>query len=165
MRDVVAKNKSPMIKEAMGSLAWGRYEGESRPDETKDDIVEGCGFLIGMQSALLHLANARQLGTAGLGSEFWRTVEAVKRDPTPDPAAPAAGYRLDLTDLAVRPGGGVRDLLTAIEISLTGMGGKVKIQPGLYSATIRRDLLARTYKHPDGECDVPSCSCHGGPKK
>ena len=36
-----------------GALAWGRFEGESRPDERKEDVFFGLGFLQGFRDAAL----------------------------------------------------------------------------------------------------------------
>ena len=37
----------------LGTVAWGRYDGEAQPQEAKDNIVFGAGFLKGVRYAAL----------------------------------------------------------------------------------------------------------------
>ncbi len=53
-----ANDNTRPILSAMGSLAWGRSEADPRPDETKDDVVEGLGYLKGYRDAMLRAARA-----------------------------------------------------------------------------------------------------------
>lgn len=41
------------LRNILGSVAWGRYEGESQPGELKDHIAFGCGYLQGIRDAAL----------------------------------------------------------------------------------------------------------------
>jgi hypothetical protein len=43
---------SPLLP-MIGSLAWGRYEHETQPDESLTDIVCGVGYLEGMRTVAL----------------------------------------------------------------------------------------------------------------
>ncbi len=44
--------ESDMYK-MLGNVAWGRYDGEPQPDELKDNVVFGTGFLQGVRYAAL----------------------------------------------------------------------------------------------------------------
>ena len=52
------KAECPDMLPWIGSLAWGRYEGEPTPDERLADIAEGCGYLEGFRSALIRACRA-----------------------------------------------------------------------------------------------------------
>ncbi len=45
----------PIVK-MLGSVAWGRHPFEGGPDETKDDMVAGVGYLEGIRDACLRAA-------------------------------------------------------------------------------------------------------------
>lgn len=64
MQGVASKlgEHSPLYK-AMGSLAWGRYQGEPSATDNKDMAVFGCAYVQGKRDALL--AVARMLGWDG----------------------------------------------------------------------------------------------------
>lgn len=53
----------------LGSVAWGRYDGEPQPSELKDNVIFGVGFLQGVRYASmragreLNLQGARELET------------------------------------------------------------------------------------------------------
>lgn len=44
------------LYQAMGSLAWGRYDGEPSAADSKDRAVFGTGYLQGKRDALLSVA-------------------------------------------------------------------------------------------------------------
>jgi len=44
------------ITQGMGSVAWGRYDGECEPDESVSHVAMGWGFLQGVRYALLQVA-------------------------------------------------------------------------------------------------------------
>ncbi len=45
--------KGSDLYEMLGNVAWGRYDGEPQPQETKDHVVFGAGFLQGVRYAAL----------------------------------------------------------------------------------------------------------------
>ena len=47
-----AKQNSVLLK-MLGSVAWGRYDGEHTAYEKKDNVVYGAGYLKGYRDALL----------------------------------------------------------------------------------------------------------------
>ena len=62
-----SKEMAQPLRQILGSVAWGRYEGESQPDEVKDNIVFGCGYLEGVRYAALQAGRVFKLkGTAQL---------------------------------------------------------------------------------------------------
>lgn len=44
------------ITKGMGSLAWGRYDGEPTPNDPVSNVAMGWGFLQGVRYALLQVA-------------------------------------------------------------------------------------------------------------
>ena len=54
---------SPMYK-MLGSVAWGRYEYEPCPQETKENILLGLGFLQGVHYAAMQAS--KQFNVPGL---------------------------------------------------------------------------------------------------
>lgn len=61
--------KGSKLYEAMGSLAWGRYEGEPSATANKDSAVFGFGYIKGKRDALLEVARMEQ----------WPGYEALRR--------------------------------------------------------------------------------------
>ena len=45
--------KESEVYKILGSLAWGRHEGEQAVHETKDNVVFGLGYLKGYRDATL----------------------------------------------------------------------------------------------------------------
>ena len=62
--------KGSKLYKILGTVAWGRYEGESQPQETKDNIVFGAGFLAGVRYAALQAGDEFRLP----GTEHLRGV-------------------------------------------------------------------------------------------
>lgn len=57
LRDIADKHgKGSRVYRLLGTLAWGRFEGESKPNEHKDDVASGYGYLKGYRDACLHAA-------------------------------------------------------------------------------------------------------------
>ncbi len=57
LREIADKHgKTSWAYRVLGSLAWGRFEGETKPDEHKDDIAYGYGYLQGYRAACLRAA-------------------------------------------------------------------------------------------------------------
>ena len=54
-------DKDSLLKRAMGSVAWGRYNGEPSAGEVKDNIVFGCGYLQGIRDTLLQVGHELNL--------------------------------------------------------------------------------------------------------
>lgn len=44
------------ITKGMGSIAWGRYDGEPTPQDSVSNVAMGWGFLRGVRYALLQVA-------------------------------------------------------------------------------------------------------------
>ena len=53
------ESSHPVVR-ILGALAWGRHPKEGGPDETKDDVLVGLGYLQGVRDAALRAA--RELG-------------------------------------------------------------------------------------------------------
>lgn len=51
--------KSPLYK-AMGSVAWGRYDGEPCPSDSKENALRGLYYLMGVRDALLRAAEIQR---------------------------------------------------------------------------------------------------------
>ena len=47
------QGKGSDLYEMLGTVAWGRYDGEPQPDELKDNVVFGAGFLQGVRYAAM----------------------------------------------------------------------------------------------------------------
>ncbi len=58
---------SPLYK-AMGSVAWGRYEGEPSASDSKDNAMFGYAYLRGLRDALMRVAEA----------EHWAGANALR---------------------------------------------------------------------------------------
>jgi hypothetical protein len=52
------------ITKGMGSIAWGRFDGECVPDERVPHVAMGWGFLQGVRYALLQVARTSGKGKA-----------------------------------------------------------------------------------------------------
>jgi len=62
-----AIGKGNPLYEILGSVAWGRYDGEPAMNEVKENIVFGLGFLEGVRYAALNAGRALNLkGTTHL---------------------------------------------------------------------------------------------------
>lgn len=53
--------KNAPIYEILGTVAWGRYEGEPNTTDTKDNALLGLGFLQGVRYAALNAARLYKL--------------------------------------------------------------------------------------------------------
>lgn len=51
----LSESDHPVVK-ILGSIAWGRFEKEGGPDETKDNVVEGLGYLQGVRTTAMRAA-------------------------------------------------------------------------------------------------------------
>ena len=47
------QGKDSALYKMLGSVAWGRYDHESSPNESKDNILLGLGFLEGVRYAAM----------------------------------------------------------------------------------------------------------------
>ena len=45
--------KDSKMYKILGSVAWGRFDGEAQPQEPKDNIIFGAGYLQGARSVAL----------------------------------------------------------------------------------------------------------------
>ena len=59
-KDSPLQEKDPLY-EILGSVAWGRYDGEPALGEVKENIVFGLGFLEGVRYAALNAGRALNL--------------------------------------------------------------------------------------------------------
>lgn len=65
------------LREMLGSVAWGRYDGEPTPTDTKDNVVFGAGYLEGVRHTALLAGRALNLkGT----SELERIHDRFRRE-------------------------------------------------------------------------------------
>lgn len=64
------------ITKGMGSIAWGRYDGEPTPTDSVVNVAMGWGFLQGVRYALLQVARDQNLSDeASLARIHQRTRE------------------------------------------------------------------------------------------
>ncbi len=68
--------KQPKAVQVLGSIAWGRYEGEPGAVDSKDRAVEAVGYLRGVWDTAMRAARAYGDGAA---DEILRKVPAVAR--------------------------------------------------------------------------------------
>ena len=62
--------KGSKLYKILGTVVWGRYDGEPQPQETKDNIVFGAGFLEGVRYAALRAGDEFRLP----GTEHLREI-------------------------------------------------------------------------------------------
>lgn len=53
--------KDHWITKGMGTVAWGRYDGEPTPTDSVGNVAMGWGFLRGVRYALLQVARDQSL--------------------------------------------------------------------------------------------------------
>lgn len=53
MRAARAAGEESKLYQLLGSVAWGRYDGESTAGETKGNIIFGAGYLQGVRAVAL----------------------------------------------------------------------------------------------------------------
>lgn len=70
--------KGSTLYKCMGSMAWGRYEGEPCATDSKDNTVFGCGYLNGTRDALLRVARVLGWPEATLLEEIHRRMPSHK---------------------------------------------------------------------------------------
>lgn len=74
------------IGRMLGSLAWGRHEGEPKPDEKVHDVVWGCGYLRGYSDAMLRACEIFRVDGENDVRIVWQRVnelEARERESRP----------------------------------------------------------------------------------
>lgn len=78
LRDIADKHgKDSWAYKVLGSLAWGRFEGESRPNEHKDDVVRGYAYLRGYRDACMRAAEL----AGDKSAEDFRGIHRNSREP------------------------------------------------------------------------------------
>jgi hypothetical protein len=71
--------KGSKARDAFGSIAWGRYEGEPSGADSKENAIFGCAFLQGVRYALLQVSRCG--GIPELENEMRRIHDRVDGKP------------------------------------------------------------------------------------
>ena len=74
--------KSPVYK-LLGTIAWGRYDGEPCPSDDKDNVATGLAFLQGVRYAAI---NACELMGLHKAEQDFRCIhDRMRRNESPEP--------------------------------------------------------------------------------
>ena len=80
-----------VVYKTLGSVAWGRYEGEGRAHgDDKENVMFGLGFLQGVRYAAMNAAAAQNLRGEDALRRIHDRIAEYERKPTSPTAPPGA---------------------------------------------------------------------------